>query len=187
LHFEDFQASPSYSVSNWDIIRGTFKPSTDSLNQFNRAKADYCYSPPTQENRLSTALYRNDSAIIQQGREISKLITFPNLYIGSDVENQLIEILKLAAYIENIEMSLTSRSFLKDISDEIVLNINIGSVVFEGSSDLVTGKIRLLNYDPETMTIFCKVWCFQMVPFPGSLKTGIAGIVGGSTATITQE
>jgi hypothetical protein len=187
LHFSDFIPSPSFSISNWDIIRGSFQPETDERNQFNRAKADYSYSPATQQSRYSTPVYRNQGNIDQIGREISKLITYPNLYVFDDVVNQLHDTLRLAAYVENIQLSLTSRSFLKDLGDHIAFNINIGSVVFENTTEPVTGKIRMLNYDPTGMTIQAKIWCFQMVPFPGSEKTSISGITGGFNAVITQE
>jgi hypothetical protein len=187
LHLDDFEASPSYEIRNWDIVKGTFEPSTDERNIFNRAKGDFGFSPVEGQNRYSTPLFRNQANITQIGREISKLITFPNLYILSDVENQIKEILKLSAYVENIELELTSRSFLQDLCQDISFNINIGSVVFQNISEPVTGKIRTLKYQPEGMSISSKIWCFQMLPFPGSEKTAISGITGGSTATITQE
>jgi len=187
LHLDDFYPTPSFTIRNSDVLRGSFNPSTDERNQFNRAKGDFGYSPVDSQNRYSTPTFRNEANIIQMGREISKLVTFPNLYISFDVENQIKEILKLSAYVENVEVSLTSRSFLQDIGDDIAFNINIGSVVFDNNIEPVTGKIRLLRYNPKGMSIDAKIWCFQMLPFPGSEKTLISGITGGSTAIITQE
>jgi hypothetical protein len=187
LHLDDFEPTPSFTIRNSDILKGSFNPSTDERNQFNRAKADFGYSPVTSQNRYSTPTFRNEANIIQIGREISKLITFPNLYVAFDVENQIKEILKLSAYVENVELSLTPRSFLQDIGEDVSFNINIGSVVFDNNVEPVTGKIRVLRYNPKGMSIDAKIWCFQMLPFPGSEKTLISGITGGSTAIITQE
>lgn len=188
LHFEDFTPAPTFTVRNWDIIRGSFKPQSDQQNLWNRAKADYCYSPPITGQRLSTGIYRNNVAIAQQKREISKLVSFPNLYIEADVVAQLGEMIKLASCeSEFIEMTLTTRAFLKDISDEMILDINIGAVDYQNVAEPVTGLIREIGYDPQGLVIPIKVWCLQMIPFPGSEKSGISGITGGSTAIITKE
>lgn len=192
LHFEDFNPNPSFTIKNWDIVRNTFRPKVDDRNNFNRAKADFSvdfgFSPTTGGNLYSTGLYRNDLAVTKTGRPISKLITFPNLINIDDVINQLTEILKLSsAYSEMIDMTLTTRSFLKDLSEDIILDVSIGSVDFTNVTEPVTAKIRKISYDPEGLVIPVTVWCFQMVPFPGSLKSGLSGITGGSSATITKE
>ena len=187
LHLDDLDPNPSFQIRNWDIVKGSFKPSTDERNIFNRARADFAYSPVNSQNRYTSPMFRNQASINQIGREISKLITFPNLYILADVEAQIKEILKLSAYVENIDIKLTSRSFLLELGQDVSFNINIGSVIFQNDLEPVTGKIRMLRYEPEGMSITAKIWCFQMLPFPGSEKLLISGITGGSTATITQE
>jgi len=188
LHFDEFDPLPSYTIKNWDVVRGSFIPKADDRNQFNRAKGDFRFSPAKNENLYGTGLFRNNVAIAQAGREISKLIVFPNLIHITDVENQIKETLKLAsAYAEMIDMTLTSRSFLQDISDDVILDVNIGSVNFTNISEPVTARIRKIGYDPKGLTIPITVWSFQMVPFPGSEKVGRAGITGGSTAIITKE
>ncbi len=188
LHFDEFVASPSFTLKNWDVVRGSFRPATDDRNQFNRAKADYRFTPVDGENRLATPIFKNVNAITQSGRAISKLVVFPNLVIEADVINQLKEILKLAsAYYEKIDLVATPRSFLKDLAETVILNVNIGSVDFVNVAEPVTARIRKIGYDPQGRTIPMEVWSDQMVPFPGSLKAGVSGVTGGSTATITQE
>lgn len=188
LHFDDFVAVPSFTVKNWDIIRGSFEPKTDDGNNFNRSSADYSFSPINGQNRYSTPIYRNQAAIDQAQREISKIVVFPNLYIQNDVITQLKEVLKLAsAYSEIITMQLTSRAFLLELGQDVRLDVSIGSVDFVNVSEPVTGKIRSIGYDPAGLVIPVTVWSFQLVPFPGSEKAGLSGIVGGSTATIIQE
>ena len=190
LHFEDFLPSSltDYTAKNWDIILDSFSPQTDDRNNFNRASAEYSFSPVISQNKYSTSVYRNDNAITQSGKEISKIIIFPNLYIKSDVIFQLIEILRLAtSYFERISMTLTSRAFLLDLGDFITLDVSIGSVDFINLNDPVTGQIRKIGYDPNGLVIPIEVWSFQLVPFPGSEKIGVNGIVGGYNATITEE
>lgn len=184
LHFDEFQSSPSFSVKNWDVILGSFQPQTDERNNWNRAKADYRFTPTTGENSFSTALYKNTAAINQAGRAISKLVAFPNITQGTDVVNQLGEMLRLAsAYAEMIEVTLTPRAFLLDIGDFIHLDVNIGTVEFGFTS--VVGIIREISYDPEGRAIKLKIWSLQMINFPG--YTGPAGTVGGYDAVVTKE
>lgn len=186
LHFDEFEANPSFTIRNWDVAKDSFKPQIDERNNFNRAKADFDINPATAENRRSTAFFRNDAAITQSGRAISKLITFPNLYKLTDVENQLKEILKLTSgTTELADIALTSRAFLKDLGDFVKLSIDIGSIEFDSTSSPIVAMIRQLRYTPRTMSIGAKLWLFQMINFPG--YTGPAGTVGGYNQTITQE
>jgi hypothetical protein len=183
LHFEDFQASPSHVVRNWDIEDATFAPKLDDKNVWNRARAAYSFNPAENENSFETAIYRNSAAITQIGKQISKKVVFPNLYEESTVILQLIEMIKLASgYSEFIEITLTPRAVLRDIGDFVLINVNMGSVIFEN----VPAMIRDISYDPKGLRIPVRLWSFQMLPFPG-YSPGYAGIVGGSTASITQE
>jgi hypothetical protein len=183
LHFDDFEASPTHVVRNWDVEEGTFNPMLDDRNVWNRARAAYAFDPSRNENAYETAIFRNSPAITQSGKEISKKVVFPNLYEESTVILQLKEMLKLASgYAEFIEITLTPRAVLRDIGDFVSINVNMGSVVFEN----VPAMIREISYDPRGLKIPVKLWSMQMIPFPG-YSPGYAGIVGGSTATITQE
>jgi hypothetical protein len=187
LHFDEIPTSPSYKVRNWDISKSSLNIQTSERNNFNRAQADYSFDPAKGQNAFSTAIYRNQDAITQaNNREISKLITFPQLYVESDVENQLIEILRLASgYTEFIDCVLTPRSFLKDIGDYIQLSIDIGSIEFSEAASPIVGMIRDLSYIPGTMGIGARIWVYQMINFPG--YTGPAGTVAGFDQTITKE
>lgn len=121
LHFEDFNASPSFTLRNWDVVQGSFRPNIDDRNNFNRAKADFNFLPSQGENFVSTDFFRNQAAIDQlDGREISKLIVYTNLYKVADVEKQVEETLKLTgATFEFIETEVTWRSLLLDVGDFI--------------------------------------------------------------------
>lgn len=181
LHFDDFEASPAETLRNWDLVKGSFQPSIDERNNWNRAKADFRFSPRQGQNDRSTPVFRNQAAIDQAGRQISKLVVFPQLYIQSDVETQLKEMLKLAsAYSEQIDLALTQRSFLRDIGEFVSLNVSIGNVIYED----IPVMIRSIGYDPEG-SLPARVWSFQLVNFPG--YTGPTGTVGGYDATIVQE
>lgn len=183
LHFDDFDPSPSFIISNWDVVKESLQPKIDDRNNFNRAQAAYGFFPILNENAYTSSAFRNNAAITQAGKAISRVIVFPNLYKRADVENQLKEILKLAsAFREEVYVKLTPRSVLQDIGDFVTLDVQIGSSIF----DAVPCLIREVSYVPGTLELSFRLWSMAMIPF-GSYNPGYVGTVGGQTATITQE
>lgn len=183
LHFEDWPASPTFMVKNWDVVADSFQPQLDTQNNFNRLQGDYDFHPSVNENSRTTSIYRNDASITQVGRAISKQISFPNLYMSADVNYQVIEIVRMAsAMLESIEMTLTWRSLLKDIGDFVLVNVQIGGTIFED----VPAMVRDIGYDPRGISIPIKAWSMALCPYPGYTPS-YGGIVGGYNATITQE
>jgi hypothetical protein len=183
LHFEDYDASPSFSVKNWDTVKDTFQPQLETQNNFNRAQGAYDFHPNVNANARSTPIYNNAASVTQIQRAISKLVSFPNLYVDTDVEYQLIEVLRLAsAMLETVTVTLTWRALLKDIGEFVKLNVEIGGTIFQD----VPAMIRDIGYDPKGLTIPMKLWSMALCPFPG-YTPGYGGTVGGYNATITQE
>ena len=183
LHFENWNASPSFTVKNWDVVEKSLKPKTDERNNFNRAQATFDFNPNRNEQARSSSIYNNAASFTQIGRFISKRIEFPNLYILSDVQYQLIEILRISSSLfEIVECSLTWRALLLDVGDFVFLNIEIGSVIYEN----VPAMIRSKGYDPAGIQIPVTLWCMQLLPFPG-YTPGYSGTVGGYNQSITQE
>jgi hypothetical protein len=182
LHFDEFEAAPDFKVDNFDVVEGTLVPQLDVRNNFNRAQAVSSFLPDISENSQRSSFFRNQAAIDQVGKEITKEIVFPNLYDPTDVANQTKEIIKLAsAGYEHIVAEFTWRAMLLDIGDFVLLNVQIGSTVYED----VPCMIRDIGYDPEGIKIPVKLWSMQLVPFPGF--AGVTNSVGGDTATITEE
>jgi len=182
LHFDDYVASPSFTVRNWDVVKDSFSLNIDTLNNFNRAQAAYNKLPDLGEEAFQTGIWRNQAAI-NQSRAISKLIVFPHLYEEATVIAQLKEIIKLAsASFEIVDVQLTWRSMLLDIGDFVKLDVKIESTEFDESPAM----IRDIGVDPVGLKIIARMFSFQMVPFSG-YSPGYSGIVGGSTATITEE
>lgn len=183
LHFDDFVASPSFKVKNWDLVKDSFVPQLDEKNNFNRAQGTYDFHPDRNENAKNSGVYRNQAAISQTGRTVSKRIVFPNLYDDAQVGLQVQEILKLAsALFETITLETTWRALLLDIGSFLMLDVEIGSTHFTN----VPCLIRDIGYNPAGLKIPLRVWSFQICPFPG-YTPGYAGTVGGSSATITLE
>ena len=185
MHFDDFDDSPTHLVRNWDIAEKSFKPRIDdrSSSLFNRGQGISNFFPIIGEEARSTVIFRNNAAITQHGKEITRSIIYPNLYVTTDVENQYKETLKLAsATLEIIDTGLTWRSMLKDIGDFVSLDVKIGSAQFNESPAM----IRSIGYDSKGIKIIVKMFSFQMVPY-GSYNPGFTGIVGGESATIIAE
>lgn len=184
LHLEDFVASPSFTIRQWDLVEGTLAPQLDDRNIWNRARGQYALDPVSKEQARATGIYRNGAAVAQLGKEISKDVIFPNLYVEGDVVNQLKEMLRLASSSpEFIEMKISPRGLLLDVGDFVSLDVAMGSVVLSG----VPAMIRELGVEPSgALTI--KVWSMLTTPFSGWTPPGSSGNrVGGSTATITKE
>lgn len=184
LHFDDFASRVGpFTVKNWDVVKGTLEPAIDDKNNFNRAQGVFDFRPNRNENAISTRLHKNQAAINQHGKAISKKVVFPNLYKEQDVSNQLKEILKLSsATSEIVSCALTWRSLLLEVGQFVRLSVKIGSTIF----DDVPCMIREIGYDPEGFKILVKMWSFQMAPF-SSYQPGYHGTVGGSQAVITVE
>lgn len=182
LHFEDFNSAPTFRISNFDVEEKSLSPKLDERNNFNRAQGVYSFLPDINENAFKTSVYNNAAAITQQKGEISKEIVFPNLYVLTDVNYQLIEIIRLAssAY-EHVLLNLTWRSLLLDVGDFVFLDVKIGSTIY----DSIPCSIREIGYDPEGIKLPVRLWSYQVVPFPGF--AGASGSVGGFNATITEE
>ena len=183
LHFEDWPSSITHVLRNYDIGEGTLVTKIDEKNNINRFKASYDFHPHRSELAFITTGYKNTLSITQVQKTISKSVTFPNLYILSDVRYQTIEILRLSSSIfETVNVTLTWRSTLKDLGDFVLLDIAIGATIFSN----VPAMIRDIGYDPQGLKIPVTLWSMQLVPYPGYVP-GYTGTVGGYAATITEE
>jgi hypothetical protein len=183
LHFDEFQAAPSFRVTNWDVVEGSLKPKIDANNNFNRAQASFDYRPNRGEQSRMTRIARNSKAILQSDKQISKRIEYPNLYIEADVETQLRETLKISsATFETVDVDLTWRALLLDVGDFVMLDVAIGGILYERTPAMIRAK----GYDPEGIKIPMSLWVFQLLPFEGYVP-GYAGTVGGFNADITFE
>jgi|GEM_PF-2081367 len=182
LHFDEFVPSPSYVVRNFDVELGSTKVSIDERNVFNRVQGFYDFNPSVGKNTKKTLIAKNQASIDQSNITLSKKVEFPNLYIESDVENQVQEILRISAgFNEFIATNLTSRALLLDVGNFVKVNIRINGTVWEN----VPMMIREIGYHPD-MKLIVKLWSFQMLPFLG-WEPNYEGTTGGYNATITQE
>lgn len=183
LHFEDFPVAPTFQAKNWDIIEDSLEVMIDDQHNFNRAQGTYDYRPNRNEESRSTRFVRNNAAIAQVGQEISKRLVYPNLYVQSDVENQIKETIKISSSLfETVNCSMTWRALLLDVGDFITLQLQIGSIVYTD----IPAMIRTKGQDAEGIKIPMTLWSFQLLPYPG-FEPGYNGTVGGYSAVINFE
>jgi len=183
LHWDEFNDAPSFLVRNWDVERDSLQPAIDVQNNFNRCRGTYGFSPESGASNFATGYFRNQLAITQMGKILTRDLDYPNLYRSADVEIQVKETLKLASgYREVIQLTLTNRAILQDIGDWVLLDVRIGASQFASVPCLV----REIGYSPEGLKLPIKLWSFAMLPF-GDWDPGYEGIVGGESATITAE
>lgn len=183
LHFDEFNPTPNYTIRPWDIERESLRISIDERLNFNRVRAAYAFLPDEKQNGFFSSTIRNNAAIAQAGREISRQLVYPNLYFPEQVERELKEVLKItSSYLEKLELNLTWRSILLEIGTFVKINSQIGSAQFND----VPCLIRTIGYDAVGFRVRCIMWSFQMTPFTG-YNPDYAGTVGGQFAILTEE
>ena len=178
-HWEDFEDAPTTQLTSWDVERKTLKPTVQKQNNFNRVASFFNLLPDINENYEATAYFKNQASI-DQTKEVTKGLTFPNLYVLTDVENQTKEYLKFTSgFREDIIVNVTWKFLLFDLGDWLSLVTDIGGTRFDG----VPIRIRDLAFNSKGMKLSLRCWSFQMMPF-GSMSS-LPGVVAGQNATIT--
>ena len=158
-------------------------PRIDERINVNRMKGFFNFLPDVADNNNETNFFKNQASINQHLKTTEKGLVFPNLYVRSDVDLQVPEVLKItSSFFEVIEATQTWRSMLLDIGDFVTLDITIGATQF----DNVPAMVRSIAFSSDGLRVIIKYWSFQLIPYDGYSPT-YSGIVGGSTATITEE
>jgi hypothetical protein len=181
MHFEEFIPDSSFTMTEFDIEKGTLVPQMDDRTNLNMIQGAFNYEPIVSENSQLTQVWQNPLAITQAGKTIKQLIAYPNLYIQADVDNQIIETLRISSgYPELITATVTWRCLLLDLGGFVALNCAVGAANFE----YVPCQIRSINYKPDGLKIEMTLLSYQMLPFD-LWSPGYAGITGGQSAVIS--
>jgi hypothetical protein len=164
LHPEDFpQLTLIPRVSQLHVIESTIRPELDRRNYFNAGAAFYAYTPVVDKTMRQTVKKTNANSVTKSGKEIAKAIDFPNLYIESDVINQLEEFVRFySAGLEYVNTSLSWVHLLRDLGEFLLVSFEVGSVSFDG----VPMMIRSFSVDPTTASAQVVMISFANFPFP---------------------
>lgn len=180
-HWEDFDDDPSTIVVDYDLERKSLRPAISDRNNINKISGFYNFLPDLKENYQSTPLFKNQASI-DQSKEITKGLVFANLYIDTDVNNQVIEYLKFtSAFREDISMFVTWKFILTELDSWLKLAGGTGGTIYDG----VPIRVRDIIFDSKGMKIGIKAFSYQMMPF-GLWDGGYPGTVGGQNAVITS-
>ena len=181
MHWEDFDPSPSLVVRQDDIELNSFKMQIPDRNNINKAQGFFNFLPDIKEEYQATVLRQNAAAVAAQ-KEIIKGLVFPNLYVQTDVINQLDEYLKLiSGGREDITVNQSWRVLTLDLGDWVKMDAKIQSTQFDG----VPCWIRSIGFNSVGMKISLTYFSFQLLPFQ-TWNPGYSGIVGGQSASITD-
>lgn len=181
MHWEDFVPSPTVVIRQDDIELNSLKLQNPDRNNINKAQGFFNFLPDIKEEYQATVLRQNAAAVAAQ-KEIIKGLVFPNLYIQSDVINQLDEYLKLiSGGREDITVNQSWRVLTLDLGDWVKMDVKIQSVDF----DAVPCWIRSIGFNSVGMKISLNYFSFQLLPFQ-TWNPGYSGIVGGQSASITD-
>lgn len=163
LHPEDFpQPTAVPRVSQWHVIESTIKPEVDKRNFFNAAAGNYAFTPVTGKTSLQTAKRTNQNAVTKSGKEIAKAIDFPNLFVESDVLNQVVEFVRFySAGLEYVTTSLAWTHLLRDLGDFVSVSFEVGSIEFVS----VPMMVRTLAVDPGNASVQVSLLSFANFPY----------------------
>lgn len=160
FHFEDYppRAEIPIKIFQQEIVETSFKPELDKQNFFNSADGKYSFTPIIKGSTLSTNLWRNTNSIEKiGGKEISKSIDFPDLYIKADVDNQVTEYIRLfSAGFEVISLQLGFSHLLRDLGEVAVLTFNVSGV----SLNQIVCQVRSVVIEPNGTGVELKLLSF---------------------------
>ena len=69
LHFDEFPSTSVLTIENWDIVKGTFQPTTDVKNNFNVIKATYDYLPDYGAEGYETGYFENTDCAVRDSSD----------------------------------------------------------------------------------------------------------------------
>lgn len=180
----DRLAAGSRKIKQHHIKRNSFKPRRQDKIYFNAARAEYNFSPANEaKNKGFTPVFKQADAVAAYGKVDGRQISFPNLYIASEVEDELYEYLRLSSVSgsELLQLTLTWRHILIDIGEIVVLNYNESGNNYED----VPCIVRDIEIDPEGFEVTVKLWSLQMTK-TSTYDPGHPGMTGGYNATIEE-
>ncbi len=183
LHFEDWIALTSMrSVKQTEIIETSINTYLDDKNFFNGAKAEFAYYPIIDKTSLETSKKKNATSQTLAGKLIEKVIVFPNLYVLTDVNYQLTELLRFYSQIlEYINIQSAWTGILDDLGDFLNFNFELGSISYTGNPCMI--RDFEINFDNG----ICGYRLLSLYGFNYTNYTsGFTGLLSSSSQTITD-
>lgn len=181
IHPEDFKDQGSFRIEQIYIDEESIKVTSDQRNFFNISLANYAYTPLLDKTQLQTKKRKNQNSVDKIGKEVTKVIDLPSLYIESDALNQIDEFIRFySSSQEYVECGVNWTVMLNDLTAIIVFNYNVGSIVFNAKPM----KIRDINFIPENGCLTLKLLSFANFPHDGYAPSNAGKMLSSQSQTL---
>lgn len=183
LHFEDWQAPSSLrKIDKFQVIEESIKITLDDKNYICGANGNYSFTPVSNATMLKSPLLTNQtSKTAIGGTNVLKTIDFPNLYVASDVANQLTEYIRLFSFpLEYVTLSTAWTGLLDDIGDFINIDIQIGSINYINVPCIIMDK----SIDLQTFKIQYKLLSLNGFSYPNNVLS-LTGMLSSYNQTLS--
>ena len=170
LHFEDWPTTSSVrKIDKFQVIEQSLKVNLDEQNFICGANANYSFTPTSNATMLTTILKTNNTAKTAiGGSNILKTIDFPNLYVQSDVDNQITEIVRLFSFpLEYLTISTAWTGLLDDIGDFLNIDIQLNGINYQNVPCIIIDKTVNL----QTFQIDYKLLSLNGFSYPNNVLT----------------
>lgn len=183
LHPEDFSSQGSTRFEQIYLDENSLKVEADTRNFFNKALANYSYTPCVDKTTLQTKIRKNQNSIDKSGREVLKAIDFPNLYVAGDVINQLDEFIRFySAGQEYVSVTAAWTTLLRDLGEVILFVYQIASVNYNAAPM----KIRDITFHPDDASLIYRLLSFANFPYSGNAPSNASQMLSSQTQSITD-
>jgi hypothetical protein len=168
LHFEDW---PTYTslrqIDKFQVVENTIKINTEPKNFICGANGNYAFTSVAKATMLRTTLKINEtSRTAIGGSKLLKTIDFPNLYVASDVDNQVTEYVRFFSFpLEYITFTTAWTGLLDDVGDFVNVNIQLGSINYSNVPCVIMDK----SVNLQTFEIQYKLLSLNGFSYPNNL------------------
>lgn len=184
LHTDSFPSAPTRRVDQFQVGEQSFAVKGDDRTYFNAAESVYAFTPITDKTALITSRRQNTNSVSKSGKFVVKSIECPNLYVESDVINQVDEFVRFYSMgIEYIECDLAWVHLLADIGEFVSFNFTQGSVSFAD----VPCQIRDKTIEFKTGASKVRMIGFHVFPYGAYVPPNASLLLSSATQTITNS
>jgi hypothetical protein len=183
VHPEDFQYHGSTRIEQIHIDEKSLNVKSDQRNFFNKAFANYGYTPILDKTQISTVTRKNQNSIDKTGKTIEKAIDLPALHVEANALNQLDEFIRFYSCGQQyVEARIAWTALLKDLAEIVKVTYRIGSISF----DNIPMKVRDITFMPSTGCLNFRLLSFDNFPYDGNVLPYESKMLSSQSQTITD-
>lgn len=181
MHPEDFPSQGSFRFEQIYLDEESLKVDADQRNFFNRALANYAFTPILGKTQLQTPTRKNQNSIDKSGKDVLKAVDLPSLYVDTDAQNQLDEFVRFySTGHEYVTVNAAWPTLLRDLGEIIMLVYRVGSIDY----DARPMKIRDIVFKPSNGSFSFKLLGFANFPYTGNAPANAAQMLSSQGQAI---